>query len=271
MDYADYDLTNQSSFPSQGESQRTHVRTQTDIAASAALGFTGGVEWLGEQGSSTYITAGDAGEVPVERAVLGVFGEARWNLASRLSLTAGVRGERLHRDAFPGDPLAFTPRPDFPADTVTSVNPKVAANWVVAGDASQSPTWTRLHAAAGTGIRPPDAFEIAFTDNPGLKPERSRSVDIGIAQALAGGAVQLDATVFANNYDDLIISVGRSFSGVSRWRTDNISNARARGAEFSAAWRPLVGLSLQGGLHVPRDRDPRRGRCPGCAAAVQCR
>jgi vitamin B12 transporter len=246
VDFADYDLTNQSSFPSEGESQRTHVRTQTDIAASAALGFTGGLEWLGEQGSSTYITAGDAGAVPVERSVLGVFGEARWNLASRLSLTAGLRGERIHRDAFAGDPLAFTPRPDFPAETVTSINPKVAANWMVAGDAAQSTTWTRVHAAAGTGIRPPDAFEIAFTDNSGLKPERSRSFDVGVAQALAGGAIQLDATVFANNYDDLIISVGSSFSGVSRWRTDNISNARARGAELSAAWRPVAGLSVQG-------------------------
>jgi outer membrane cobalamin receptor len=244
-DYADYDLTNQSSFPSEGESQRTHLRTQTDIAASATLGFTGGVEWLGEQGSSTYITAG-AGEVPVQRAVLGVFGEARWNAASRLSLTAGLRGERIHRDAFPGDPFAFTPRPDFLADTVTSVNPKIALNWMVAGDDAQSRAWTRVHAAAGSGIRPPDAFEIAFTDNSGLEPERSRSVDVGLAQALAGGAIQLDATVFANNYDDLIISVGSSFSGVSRWRTDNISNARARGAELSAAWRPLTGLALQG-------------------------
>ena len=245
VDYADYDLTNVSSFPSEGESQRTHLRTQTDVSASAALGFTGGIEWLGEQGASTYITAGDAGEVPVDRTVLGVFGEARWNLASRLSLTAGLRGERIHRDAFPGDPLAFTPRPDFPADTVTSVNPKVAANWMVIGDASQSSTWTRVHAAAGTGIRPPDAFEIAFTDNPGLQPERSRSVDLGVAQALAGGAVQFDATLFLNNYDDLIISVGRSLSGVSRWRTDNISNARARGLELSGAWRPLAGLSVQ--------------------------
>jgi outer membrane receptor protein involved in Fe transport len=32
---------------------------------------------------------------------------------------------------------------------------------------------------------------------------------------------------------------------VSRWRTDNISNARARGAELSAAWRPAAGWALQ--------------------------
>ena len=45
--------------------------------------------------------------------------------------------------------------------------------------------------------------------------------------------MQLDATAFFNSYTDLIISVGRTFSGSSRYRTDNISNARARGAEFA--------------------------------------
>lgn len=245
LDAARYDLVFQSAFPSEGESRRTHVRTQTDLAATASVALTGGVEWLGEQGGSTYITAGSAGEVPVKRSVLGLFAEARWQASARLSVTAGVRGERIQRDAFPGDPFAFTPRPDFHGETLTSVNPKLAASWVAAGDPASSRAWTRVHGAVGTGIRPPDAFEIAFTDNSGLKPERSRSADIGVAQALAGGAVQLDATAFFNTYDDLIVSVGSSFAGASRWQTDNISNARARGAELSAAWRPGAGLALQ--------------------------
>ncbi len=103
---------------------------------------------------------------------------------------------------------------------------------------------TRLRAAAGTGIRPPDAFEIAFTDNPGLKPERSLSVEAGITQTLAGGAVQADATWFHNTYDDLIVSVGR-LNSTSRYTTDNIANARARGAELALAWRPAAALSAR--------------------------
>jgi outer membrane cobalamin receptor len=245
FDAADYDLTSRSAFPSTGETRRVHARTQTDVAASSMLGLTGGVEWLGERGASTFITAGTAGPVPVERSVLGVFGEARWQPAGRVSLTAGLRGERIHRDAFPGDPLAFTPRPDFPADTVLSANPKLSGAWVALGDPSATRAWTRVHGAFGTGIRPPDAFEIAFTDNPGLAPERSRSVELGVAQTWLAGALLVDATAFVNDYDDLIIAVGRSFTGVSRWRTDNISNARARGLEASAAWRPTVGLALQ--------------------------
>jgi len=246
LDTADFDLESLSDFPSEGETRRTHARTQTDIAATADLAFTGGLEWLGEQGASTFITGGPESEpLPVERNVLGIFGELRWAALDRLSLTAGVRTERIHRDSFPGDPAAFTPRPDFPAETIVSVNPKVAASWMAVGTPGAGSAWTRLHGAFGTGIRPPDAFEIAFTDNSGLVPERSRSAEVGVAQALAGGAVQLDATAFYNNYDDLIIAVGQSFAGSSRWRTDNISNARARGAELSAAWRPSAGFDLR--------------------------
>jgi outer membrane cobalamin receptor len=240
FDVADYDLQFVSQFGvSDGNSHRSHVRVQTDVAASTAIGFSGGFEWLGERGGSTFITAGTSGEIPVQRGVLGIFGEGRWNAGPRATLTVGVRGERITRDALPGDPLAFSPRPDFPKDTVNSINPKVSASFAVAPQ-------TRLRGSFGTGIRPPDAFEIAFTDNSGLKPERNKSGEFGITQTAAGGAVQLDATAFVNAYTDLIISVGRAFSGVSRYRTDNISNARARGAELSAAWRINAGLDLRG-------------------------
>ena len=239
FDSADYDLTFNSRFgTSESETRRSHLRVQTDVAASAALGFSGGVEWLDERGGSTFITAGAAGAVPVTRDVLGIFGEGRWTAGDRATITAGLRGERISRDALPGDPLAFQPRPEFPEETVTSVNPKVAASFALQEQ-------TRVRGSFGTGIRPPDAFEIAFTDNSGLKPERSKSGEIGVTQRLDGGAVQLDATAFLNNYSDLIITVGRAFSGISRYRTDNISNARARGAELGAAWRLAAGLDVR--------------------------
>jgi vitamin B12 transporter len=248
IDAADYDLTFKSAFgTSEGNTHRAHARVQTDVAASAALGFSGGFEWLGERGGSTFITAGTAGAIPVERGVLGVFGEGRWHAGDRATVTAGLRGERITREALPGDPLAFTPRPDFPEGTITSLNPKIAAAFLVSGrsPAAGARAYTRLRGSVGTGIRPPDAFEIAFTDNSGLKPERSTSGELGVTQALAGGAVQLDATAFLNRYTDLIISVGRTFTGVSRYRTDNISNARARGLEASAAARFGAGADIR--------------------------
>ena len=244
VDSADFDLESKGGFASTGETERTHVRIQTDVAATAAIGFSGGVEWLGETARSTFITGG-GGEIPIERGVTGFFGEGRWDAGDRASITAGVRGERIHREAIVADPFAFQPRPAFPADTVTSVNPKIAAAYLLSGAPSGgSRAWTRVRGAVGTGIRPPDGFELAFTDNDGLKPERSRSAEIGVTQAFAGGAGQVDATAFFNNYDDLIISVGTAIRGSSRYRTDNVSNARARGLELSGAWRARGGLAL---------------------------
>jgi outer membrane cobalamin receptor len=240
FDVADYDLSFKSQFGvSDGNSHRSHARVQTDVSANAALGFSGGFEWLGERGGSTFITSGSpSAPTPIERGVLGIFGEGRWNAGDRATVTAGVRGERITRDALPGDPLAFTPRPAFPEETINSVNPKIAASFRVADD-------TRLRGSVGTGIRPPDAFEIAFTDNSGLKPERSRSGEFGVTQTFANSAFQIDATAFFNSYTDLIISVGRTFSGSSRYRTDNISNAQARGAELAGAWRSNSGLGVR--------------------------
>jgi outer membrane cobalamin receptor len=236
LDVADYDLSFLSPFGrSESETRRTHARVQTDAALHASIGVSGGVEWLSESARSSFIQS-DGVDVPVDRRVIGTFAEARWTAHPRLSLQAGLRAEHITREAFIVN--------GFADDTVTSANPKISASWLVSPSMPGTRSWTRVRGAAGTGIRPPDVFEIAFTDNPGLKPERSRSVEIGITQALAAGAIQLDATTFLNRYDDLIISVG-SLRDVSRYRTDNVSNARARGLEFSSAWQAGAGLSVR--------------------------
>lgn len=247
FDVADYDLFFADQFgESESDTRRVHGRIQTDGVVNAALGLSGGIEFVSERGRSTFITAAGS-EVPIDRRVIGTFGEARWTASDRLSVQAGLRAEHITRKALGSEPEGFPPRPTFEDDTVVSVNPKVSISWLVSRQAPGPDTtaWTRVHAAGGTGIRPPDAFEIAFTDNPELKPERSKSLEVGVTQALADGTVQLDATAFFNQYDDLIISVG-SLQDVSRYSTDNISNARARGLETSATWRATTGLGIRG-------------------------
>jgi outer membrane cobalamin receptor len=224
---------------SESYSRRTTARGQIDAAVSSEIETSAGIEVLGERAGGTFITGTGNVLVPVERGLVGAFGEARWNHASRLFVTGGIRIERITRDALPGDADAFSPRPPFESDSVVSANPKVSAAWFAA---ASDGNYTKIRGSAGTGIRPPDAFEIAFTDNPSLKPERSRSFDAGVDQSLAGGRGLVEATFFFNDYDDLIIATG-SFAGSSRYRTDNISNARARGLEVAGTMRaPLAGI-----------------------------
>jgi outer membrane receptor protein involved in Fe transport len=137
------------------------------------------------------------------------------------------------------------PRPALPADRVFSVNPRIAASYFARTSAESAGNWTRLHGSAGTGIRPPDALEMAFTDNAGLRPERNRSVDAGVEQSVLGGRLVIDATAFVNRYEDLIVAVGGPIKDYSRFWTDNISNARARGVESSATLRTRLGLEVR--------------------------
>src|SRR4029077_2154597 len=89
----------------------------------------------------------------------------------------------------------------------------------------------------GMGLRPPSGFELAFTNNPALRPERTRSFDAGIEQKL-GKLLTVDGTYFYNRYYDLIVTLGGSLATLSHYQSDNLANSRAQGAEFSARLRP---------------------------------
>lgn len=244
--YADLasDFTSQFGLSSSG-TRRFDGRIQEDLALGARLSGSLGAELVRERGRSTFVTGAAGQTIPVDRHVLGLFGEARLAATERLSITGGLRAERLVRQSVEADPLAFSPRPAFPRQAFTSLNPKLAGTFLLT-DPGVGSTVTRLRASAGTGIRPPDVFEIAFTDNPSLRPERSRSLEAGVEQVFQGGRLVLDAAVFSNHYDDLIVTTGRALGTSSRYRTDNISNARAQGLELSGRVRWRYGLTLGG-------------------------
>lgn len=249
---------------SRTENRRLTGRYQVDVAARR-MPVSAGIEWLTERGDNTFITDETFEPVPIERSNTGFFVEARPALADRLVAAVGVRLERIERRALEGDGFS---RPAFDSQAVWSANPKVSVAWFARTvDATDSNVgWTKLRFGAGSGIKAPTAFEIAFTDNPDLQPERSRSFDLGIEQAFADSRLVADATWFRNSYDDLIITVGQSLSGASRYRTDNIANARAQGLELGASWRPLASLSVRGAWSwldtEVLDVDNRPGQAP---------
>jgi outer membrane cobalamin receptor len=229
------------------ETTRTAARAQTDVVLGDRTSASLGLEYQRERADSTYITGRTAEPIPVTRDIVGYFAEVRQAGGARLFATAGLRVEQIRRQTLEEDPNPFAPRPPFDVSSTVSANPKATVAYLARSpeDGHVRFGWTRLHASAGTGIRPPDALEIAFTDNPGLKPERSRSLDAGITQALAAGTVSVEITAFANHFDDLIVAIGRSLQDASRYRTDNIANARTRGLEVSVAARSSFGLNAR--------------------------
>ena len=246
LSFADLDGAFTSRFgESESETTRLSIRAQADARVGPRVGVSVGFELQRERAASTFITGANSSQIPVRRRIFGAFGEARMTAADRVFVTTGLRVEYIHRDALEPDANAFAPRPPFDVHNVVSVNPKLSVAYFFQPTDRRTRWWTRVHGSVGTGIRPPDGFEIAFTDNPSLAPEHSRSTDIGIEQALGGGAFVIDGTAFFNRYDDLIVAVGRSLQDASRFRTDNISNARARGLELAASARSAWGLDVR--------------------------
>jgi len=201
----------------------------------AAFGVVAGREDV----KNTFITDASFQGFPIRRNDLAVYLENRFEFGGRLFLNAGVRGEWIRTPAVPPDGFS---RPFFPQNTISRANPKVSATYVL----RQGDSATRLHSSFGTGIRPPDGFELAFTDNPQLKPERTRSIDVGVEQSLLRNLLSLDVTYFYNRYYDLIVTLGGSLATLSHFQSANLANSRAQGAEFSATLRPGRSVFITG-------------------------
>jgi outer membrane cobalamin receptor len=217
-----------------GESRTVVSITGHDVAA---FGFSGGAEEV----RNSYITDADFQMFPIRRRDLAAYAENRLEWGGHFFLNIGVRGESLHTGAIPPDGFS---RPQFPAQTINAANPKVAATYAL-GTA-------RFHSSFGTGIRPPDGFDLAYTNNPALKPERTRSLDAGVEERLFHNWLSLDGTYFHNQFHDLIVVLGGSLSQLSHYESDNLANSMAEGTEFSAKLRPARWLFIEGSYTLLR-------------------
>ena len=195
-----------------------------------------GVSLAREEVKNTYISGDDFNPYTIKRDDAGIYWENRFQIGSRFFFNAGVRGEIIGTPFIPQN--TSDDRPPFPANTVTKINPKLAATYILRAG-------TRLHTSFGTGIRPPAGLELAFTNNPALKPERTASFDFGVEQRAFHDKLSLDATYFYNRFYDLIVSLGGNLAVLSAYQTDNLSNARAQGAETAASYHPVRWISIR--------------------------
>jgi len=204
---------------------RASASSQTEITLTKSDSIVGGFEFQHEATTNTYISN------PIDRDEFGFFVENRYQLGGRLFVNAGIRLEDIRTSG-------LAPRPDT---SIFSPNPKLSVAFLPTTGSS-----TKLHGSVGTGLRPPDGFELAFTNNPDLKPERTTSFDAGIEQSFAGRRVVLDLTYFYNRFHDLIVTLGPTQMGLSEWQSANLANSRAQGLEFSYAVRPMRALRISG-------------------------
>jgi vitamin B12 transporter len=101
---------------------------------------------------------------------------------------------------------------------------------VAAGNGFKAPTFSELFARS--------AFEVG---NPGLRPERSRSLEAGLA--MTAGNATLGLTAFDQQYRDLVQYVSAA-PGEPTYA--NLGAAISRGVEVTAHWQPTPGLTVEG-------------------------
>jgi vitamin B12 transporter len=111
--------------------------------------------------------------------------------------------------------------------------PRLAASYLLSAS-------TRLKASGGTGISEPSflqnfANDVTFVGNRDLRPERSRSFELGVEQHFFGSMLIVEETVFDNRFRDLIVFTSLPAPQRSTWM--NVEGSRARGLESSARLR----------------------------------
>ncbi|HEX2781424.1 MAG TPA: TonB-dependent receptor [Gemmatimonadaceae bacterium] len=146
-----------------------------------------------------------------------------------LSLDAGARAERLR-----GDRVAKTYR---------------------VGAATELVPATVIRASAATAFKEPafdELFDTGFsTGEPGLRPERNRSREVGAETRLASGLLTLGATYFDQRFRDLV-QYRYIAPGVSNYY--NVLAATSRGLELEARIAGTRGFASRGSYTLQRTR-----------------
>jgi len=223
---------------------RGQFETRSVVSVKPWYTTSVGVSLTREEVKNTFLSDDQQNAFPLRRDDAGIYWENRFQASQRLFFNAGARIEIIRTPFIPEN--TADGRPAFAPNTIAKFNPKLAATYLLRQDGGGLLGSTRLHGSFGTGIRPPAGLELAFTNNPALKPERTASFDAGIDQRFFGGRLSLDTTYFYNRYYDLIVSLGGNLAVLSSYESDNLANSRAQGVEWAARFRPARWMWIAG-------------------------
>lgn len=216
-------------FASAFRSTREQASWTNDLTLSDAQHLIAGIDAAHEQGVSID-TSGFGAPYEKARDMAGAF--AGWRVADG-GFDSELAGRYDHNSAFGG---AFSG--------------SAAAGWKFS-DA------LRVTASFGTAFRAPDLNELYspgyggyYAGNPDLKPERSRTVELG-AEWTPDAASRLAVHAFSTRVHDLI-----DFAGGSTYQAINIDRAAIDGIELTQGWRSGPwSLTNNVTFQNPRDTD----------------
>lgn len=245
------------SYPSifDAKTTRRFISGQVDYYVNSSLDVSGGVRVEREEGTS-------GATATTERNNVGSFVEARVSGGNLVFVTGGVGFENNGLFGYATTPrisVALYARPPLASDTRAFGDTKVTFN---AGEGIKAPSVFSEQSQLFTLISDlPDGGDLInqFGIEP-IGPERSRNIDIGIEQTLAGGRARARVIYFDNEFTDLVEFVNNAVlpqlgvppeiaSAVPFGASVNASSYTARGVETSADIR-VGNLQVMGSYTV---------------------
>ncbi len=207
----------------------------TTVEVSRGLQWSAGVDLEQENGSNEsllLLPPEFGGEVPgdydLSRTTPGAFTELVAE-RGRLLLELGLRA-------------------DVPEDTPVEWSPRVGARYRIGGGASF------VRGSLSRAFKLPSFFVLgsppALGGNPGLSPETSRGLDLGIEHRGGLRGLLLYLGVFFNEFQNLIDFDFDSFTHVNRSRVET------KGVELNGSIRPVEELALASNLTWQKIDDP---------------
>lgn len=207
-------------FDAKGENERFEYQGILDLSEGVDATFGAETE------TSRFVTSSYGGPVSRARAQIdSVYGQLSVTPITGFTATGGLRYD---------DHNTFGGETTFAANAVYSPNDGA----------------TTIRASYGEGFKAPSLFQLMSEyGNDGLQPETSKSWDAGITQRLLGGAIEVGATWFHRDTNNLIDFVSCPVqTGICENRPfgtyDNVRRARAEGVELSMVLKPVEPLDL---------------------------
>nr|WP_255504843.1 TonB-dependent receptor [Novosphingobium sp. EMRT-2] len=91
---------------------------------------------------------------------------------------------------------------------------------------------------------------VTLPETDPFKSERVWTYEAGVKFLPRGGPVQIDASVYYNDFNNLQASLNKLINGLPTNIRTNVGSARTYGAEANITVRPLHGLEIQGGVSL---------------------
>ena len=212
----------------------------------------GGIDFDGTGDVAVPLCATPAIETPNgdgETESVAIYGDLTWHLGDQFDVVAGVRYTRddktLTYDNPPTEGLLggldgqifgpLTPGPVTSSVDFTSTDPRVAFNWMPTDDLMLYVSGAKGYKSGGLNRQ----FDPVAQDILPFDKEENTAFELGFKSTLLGGRGQLNAAVFANEYENFQLE--RQVNLVPQ--VENIGNIDVVGAE--ADFRFLLGESFE--------------------------